>query len=746
MFDLIKKRPYLLGNDCDNKLCILTESDLSKYHTDIGVELNHATTFYSYMSNSEWYRIDSKIIDEKMRDSCRIFRSYCGNNPCYKKDEKHVKCLSELTIDHLKNGTPLLDDMEIMYSNNRYYIRYVCSYLNHFEFIFPVIIKGYIVAVLFLGQYNAPGYDTYTALDNYLKEIPSFFLDNCTENTEKLKLLHKNKLTYINKSIINEIKKAEKVSRRKNNSVTDVPLNKICKLLSDLEDNLNLHYIRQAVIEVQRSFEKIKKKVFNELADIYSLQYDDRLSAFWKIILKYVKDMLFELEHMSIYIYGNKQYNDSLQYSTVTKLPKLFELVADGDTSPSIFPNGVLIDDSIFTREYPSILTNEEIYDFFSIQNNSNTTVVFIWPAFNDSCSIVFEFHLTEYFNIRYSSEIIDEIFNNLLNLFAYIFSGYQSIWSSISKEKVMEQKQKNEDSFSIFSHEISQHTAALSRIYLYNLSRKEYIQKIHNDIFEKISEDFYSSVEMLDYLAKNSNIYIGKIEITPSLFWAFGDKIFKFTNIFKAEAKEKSIGINTPDNLNPSDKYRSELYTDIVLFEQMLFNIMRNAFQYSHPCTNILIDCKKDNLNIDTPHKLIVKNVGIELDDKVDIFGFQERGKEAIANYESGTGIGLFVVDKIVKALGGKIETRKEVISERFNLPLAKQYIRIVEKGKQDEKKIYNDLQKLVDTHSFFKGKYFNKDIMKVYGDSFICDRIEQATWKTVFEIEIPYYKENLL
>lgn len=131
-----------------------------------------------------------------------------------------------------------------------------------------------------------------------------------------------------------------------------------------------------------------------------------------------------------------------------------------------------------------------------------------------------------------------------------------------------------------------------------------------------------------------------------------------------KAHA-EKQIDIRTNiSNIPP-------IFMDKNRIQQVLINLIKNAIQYSKEHTTIYIFYKQIESVIDGYknqkwHEIIFVNdgIGIPEEDKEAIFNLYSRSKNAINVRPSGTGIGLFIVKKIMRAHNG------DCIVKRLNNP----------------------------------------------------------------------------
>ena len=128
---------------------------------------------------------------------------------------------------------------------------------------------------------------------------------------------------------------------------------------------------------------------------------------------------------------------------------------------------------------------------------------------------------------------------------------------------------------------------------------------------------------------------------------------------------------VDTP-SLNVLEHHKVK--ADLNLLEQALHNVVENAFKYSHPHTMIQI---KGGVE-ESYFFISVRNQGITLEeqDVEQVTKREWRGKFAQAVTSSGSGIGLWLVDNIMKAHGGRLEiipTDEQKTTEfRLLFPLA--------------------------------------------------------------------------
>ena len=96
-------------------------------------------------------------------------------------------------------------------------------------------------------------------------------------------------------------------------------------------------------------------------------------------------------------------------------------------------------------------------------------------------------------------------------------------------------------------------------------------------------------------------------------------------------------------------------LSVDRELMEYVLYNLLTNAIKYSPPGKRVLISAA---VRRDTVALTVRDNgIGMDEDDLKHLFTRFFRSQRAVQSGETGTGIGLVIVEQIVTQHGGRIE-----------------------------------------------------------------------------------------
>ena len=121
-----------------------------------------------------------------------------------------------------------------------------------------------------------------------------------------------------------------------------------------------------------------------------------------------------------------------------------------------------------------------------------------------------------------------------------------------------------------------------------------------------------------------------------------------------RTQAERKEIQVHAAPGL------AGELNGDRELMEYAVFNLLTNAVKYSPAHTEITVtsQARGDELRISVQDQ----GIGVDSKELKSIFQKFYRTKRAEASGETGSGIGLSIVEQIVKVHGGKIEVTSEV------------------------------------------------------------------------------------
>lgn len=187
---------------------------------------------------------------------------------------------------------------------------------------------------------------------------------------------------------------------------------------------------------------------------------------------------------------------------------------------------------------------------------------------------------------------------------------------------------------------------------------RKDRILRYLRDLVHHVS----ILVKSVEYAARgDSNIFTAeKINFAPhSLTAALVDYVI----LMQGYAKDENISIHVDESTTDTVGW---IMIDKQKLEIAMINILFNAVKYSFPKTHISVSA---SLDLET-NRVIVRttNLGVEIPREKweEIFKLRIRTPLAVKYSQSGLGIGLFVTNEIMKAIGGAAFVKSSVRTGR--------------------------------------------------------------------------------
>lgn len=156
----------------------------------------------------------------------------------------------------------------------------------------------------------------------------------------------------------------------------------------------------------------------------------------------------------------------------------------------------------------------------------------------------------------------------------------------------------------------------------------------------------------LVDDLLGVSAIQSGRLELNPAstdLHTVVHDRVVAN----RLMAKRKSIQISEELEELPA------VSVDAARIGQVLDNLLSNAVKFSMPGTTISV--KLEHSEGDILLSVCDQGPGIESEEQGQLFEDYHKGKAAPTGGESSTGLGLFIVQSVVRAHGGSIQVESE-------------------------------------------------------------------------------------
>lgn len=117
-------------------------------------------------------------------------------------------------------------------------------------------------------------------------------------------------------------------------------------------------------------------------------------------------------------------------------------------------------------------------------------------------------------------------------------------------------------------------------------------------------------------------------------------------------QAKEKEVSLHLSGQIDA-------FYTDDILLERLLFNLIENALKYNVPQGKVVVNLEQSDNQVKI--QVCDTGIGIRAEDREKVFDLFYRGDDSRSRDTGGYGVGLSLVRHIVGSLGGKIELQED-------------------------------------------------------------------------------------
>jgi len=226
-----------------------------------------------------------------------------------------------------------------------------------------------------------------------------------------------------------------------------------------------------------------------------------------------------------------------------------------------------------------------------------------------------------------------------------------------VAKEKIIELKRGEKEKTEILSlvaHQLKTPLALIrwsSESVLDNpaLTEKER-ERLENAIAS--TQVMYHTVEDLSHIFKLASKQGGYLRLERvDVIKLINDLLLEY----KAVADQRKIDIKFNDS-----NLVIEIMADKIFLKHAIANLIDNAIQYSNDSSQVEIDVKRERSEV----KISVKDsgIGIEPANLERIFERFYRTERAQKKNEHGTGLGLYLVNTIVRKMGGRVDVQSRL------------------------------------------------------------------------------------
>jgi signal transduction histidine kinase len=180
----------------------------------------------------------------------------------------------------------------------------------------------------------------------------------------------------------------------------------------------------------------------------------------------------------------------------------------------------------------------------------------------------------------------------------------------------------------------------------------------------ERILNNGKKLLMLLDEILDFSHIEAGKLELKPEIF-DLSEVVSNTVKEIRSLAEAKNLSLLVKGDLN-----NTLVFNDAVRLRQILMNLLSNAIKFTES-GNIFVEIKEIHHNRVT---IAVEDtgIGIATQDFQNIFAAFHQVDQGISRKYSGAGLGLAIVDSLVRMMGGKIYIESKLgVGSMFKIEL---------------------------------------------------------------------------
>jgi CheY-like chemotaxis protein len=216
--------------------------------------------------------------------------------------------------------------------------------------------------------------------------------------------------------------------------------------------------------------------------------------------------------------------------------------------------------------------------------------------------------------------------------------------------QKILEVERANQDKsqfLAVASHDLRQPIHVMG-LYIAELRRRvSGAEQQH--LVGQVERSVDALSDLIDSLLDISQLDAGVI-VPQKQVCDLSELFTRIAADFRMTAQIKNIRLV----VRPAVAY---VYTDPVLLERILVNLVSNALRYTRPFGSVLLGCRRRGQYL---HVEVRDNgIGIPKDFQASIFREFVKVNPPLINEQKGLGLGLAIVERLVKLLGHRIELR---------------------------------------------------------------------------------------
>lgn len=530
----------------------------------------------------------------------------------------------------------------VKYNHNRLYVKYQCEYSKLYEFFFPIIHNGKVIAVLMQGQRFHKDLKRDEIFKDYLETH-----GNCRK---------------LNNSI-------QHIGRKKfqEEAMSEKRLSAITNRIIILEKRISVEMDAAAQWYVNECFYFWSRKFRSQIRKINTKSKEALVD--YKNILNEILNEIIQTFNKGGFI---RIYSMTYPLEEVNKKIDLFELIGDSSNLNNIAYSWLEFKPLPLTS---CVIEKEELLKYLKVAPSdfNATKDVFRLEAPFDSkkAYIIWKRYdnVVHYNHFEMYCDALKSMYNTLLESYFILYS--------------IKLEQKLEASIRISVHESAQ--IIPSCIDVINtkesldvlVSGKEYNGNPSISIPMHSILDVSNRLLLLEGLFSRSSLIFKKDP--PKYEWHdFHRIIYAIKSMFSSKVSLQNLQTLTIDSNRKFSQYR--IYTDYGYLSHALFNLMDNAIKYGLRGTRIKI-------KIDIEHDKLMENIFNNTDIikyiHISVISYGPEISETTRNHMydlyyrdspkeiEGMGIGLFLTKKLCNLMGYTVTCENSCVVSKINIPV---------------------------------------------------------------------------
>ncbi len=227
---------------------------------------------------------------------------------------------------------------------------------------------------------------------------------------------------------------------------------------------------------------------------------------------------------------------------------------------------------------------------------------------------------------------------------------GAIAIFHDITKEREIDQAKS--EFVSLASHQLRTPSTGIKWL-LEEVLRRGKLKKDDKEYIEDALKSNHRMIQLVNDLLNVSRLETGAIDVTsePTDLPALIKEIVQEANIL-AKDRGQTLTVKVP-------KKKINISLDQQLIGQVIANLVSNAIKYSNPNTKVTVELLSKPKGVEM--RFMDQGIGISKDDQKKLFTKFYRTAEAAKYSTTGSGLGLYIIKKILHVCHGNISVESE-------------------------------------------------------------------------------------